>query len=38
MLAILRGILQEKERNGRHSVGDVADVPFAALPKWTEVR
>ena len=37
MLAILRGMLQQKKRSGGHVVGDVADVPFAALPNGTEV-
>src|SRR6266852_7577036 len=37
MLAILRGVLQQKKRNGGHGSGDVADVPFAATPQRTEV-
>src|SRR5205085_7403151 len=37
VLAILRGVLQKKKRNGGHGSGDVADVPFAALPDRSEV-
>src|SRR6267154_594141 len=38
VLAILRGVLQKKERNGGHGSGDIADVPLAALPDRAEVR
>src|SRR5437867_4059987 len=38
VLAILRGMLQKKKRRGGHVVRDVAEMPFAALPNWAEVR
>ena len=38
MLAILGGVLQQKERDCRHGSGDIADVPFTTLPDGTEVR
>src|ERR1041385_411696 len=38
VLAILCGVLQQKERDGGHRVSDVADMPFAALPDRTKVR
>src|SRR5437588_11019004 len=37
MLAVLRGVLQQKKRNRRHGSGDIANVPFAALPDRSEV-
>src|SRR5258708_39298588 len=38
VLAILCGVLQQKERHGGHGVGDIADVPLATLPNGPEVR
>ena len=38
MLAILRGVLQQENRHRGHVIGDVADMPLAAVPHWTKVR
>jgi hypothetical protein len=38
MLAVFRGMLQQKESRRGHVIRDVAQVPFATRPQRTEVR